>query len=130
MSETRKIAAILVSDVVGYSRLAGADEDRILSRLRTLRRHLIVPLLSLRPGPDTLKEHRRADPGLLASSRRSRAGETCNAQGAARAEKAFGAVAVRCSARRVACPDRRRHMVVPECEPACCGRFESAGRGR
>ena len=27
MSETRKIAAILVSDVVGYSRLAGADAD-------------------------------------------------------------------------------------------------------
>jgi hypothetical protein len=26
MSETRKIAAILVHDVVGYSRLAGADE--------------------------------------------------------------------------------------------------------
>jgi hypothetical protein len=26
MSETRKLAAILVSDVVGYSRLAGADE--------------------------------------------------------------------------------------------------------
>ena len=36
MSETRKIAAILVSDVVGYSRLAGADEDRILARLRGL----------------------------------------------------------------------------------------------
>jgi hypothetical protein len=31
MSETRKLAAILVSDVVGYSRLAGADEDRILA---------------------------------------------------------------------------------------------------
>jgi class 3 adenylate cyclase len=29
----RKIAAILVSDVVGYSRLAGADEDRALARL-------------------------------------------------------------------------------------------------
>ena len=28
--ETRKLAAILVADVVGYSRLAGADEDRIL----------------------------------------------------------------------------------------------------
>jgi class 3 adenylate cyclase len=27
MGETRKIAAILVADVVGYSRLAGADED-------------------------------------------------------------------------------------------------------
>jgi hypothetical protein len=25
MSETRKLAAILVADVVGYSRLAGAD---------------------------------------------------------------------------------------------------------
>jgi adenylate cyclase len=29
MSETRKLAAILVADVVGYSRLAGVDEDRI-----------------------------------------------------------------------------------------------------
>ena len=37
MSETRKIAAILVSDVVGYSRLAGADEDRTLAGLRALR---------------------------------------------------------------------------------------------
>jgi class 3 adenylate cyclase len=27
MAETRKIAAILVADVVGYSRLAGADEE-------------------------------------------------------------------------------------------------------
>jgi adenylate cyclase len=30
MNETRKLAAILVVDVVGYSRLAGADEDRTL----------------------------------------------------------------------------------------------------
>ena len=29
-----KIAAILVADIVGYSRLAAADEDRTLSRLR------------------------------------------------------------------------------------------------
>ncbi|MGH6798136.1 MAG: adenylate/guanylate cyclase domain-containing protein, partial [Roseiarcus sp.] len=36
MSETRKIAAILVSDVVGYSRLSGTDEDRTLSRLSDL----------------------------------------------------------------------------------------------
>jgi class 3 adenylate cyclase len=34
MSETRKLAAILVADIVGYSRLAGTDEDRILARLR------------------------------------------------------------------------------------------------
>jgi class 3 adenylate cyclase len=40
MSETRKIAAILVADIVGYSRLAGADEDRTLSRLRGLRSDL------------------------------------------------------------------------------------------
>jgi hypothetical protein len=40
VSEVRKIAAILVADVVGYSRLAGADEDRTLSRLRALRSDL------------------------------------------------------------------------------------------
>ena len=41
MTETRKLAAILVADVVGYSRLAGADEERTLSRLRGLRSDLI-----------------------------------------------------------------------------------------
>jgi class 3 adenylate cyclase len=41
--ETRKLAAILVSDVVGYSRLAGSDEDRTLARLRALRSDLIDP---------------------------------------------------------------------------------------
>jgi adenylate cyclase len=50
MSETRKLAAILVSDVAGYSRLAGADEDRTLARLRTLRSDLIDPLISVHRG--------------------------------------------------------------------------------
>src|SRR5271157_393375 len=50
MSETRKLAAIFVSDVVGYSRLAGADEDRILARLRTLRSDLIDPTISVHHG--------------------------------------------------------------------------------
>jgi hypothetical protein len=36
MIENRKLAAILVADVVGYSRLAGADEERTLARLRGL----------------------------------------------------------------------------------------------
>jgi class 3 adenylate cyclase len=45
MTETRKIAAILVADIVGYSRLAGADEDRTLSRLRGLRSDLIDPAI-------------------------------------------------------------------------------------
>jgi hypothetical protein len=31
VSEVREIAAILVADVVGYSRLAGADKDRTLA---------------------------------------------------------------------------------------------------
>jgi adenylate cyclase len=50
MSETRKIAAILVADVVGYSRLAGADEDRTLSRLRGLRSDLIDPPIAVHHG--------------------------------------------------------------------------------
>ncbi|HEY1885686.1 MAG TPA: adenylate/guanylate cyclase domain-containing protein, partial [Roseiarcus sp.] len=50
MSETRKIAAILCSDVVGYSRLARADEDRILARLRALRSDLIDPTIAVHHG--------------------------------------------------------------------------------
>ena len=33
----RKLAAILAADVAGYSRLAGADAERTLARLRALR---------------------------------------------------------------------------------------------
>ena len=47
VGETRKLAAILVSDVVGYSRLTGADEDRILARLRALRSDLIDPTIAV-----------------------------------------------------------------------------------
>jgi adenylate cyclase len=50
VAESRKLAAILVSDVVGYSRLAGADEDRILARLRTLRSDLIDPTIAVHHG--------------------------------------------------------------------------------
>jgi hypothetical protein len=50
MTETRKLAAILVSDIVGYSRLAGTDEDRILARLRTLRSDLIDPTRAVHHG--------------------------------------------------------------------------------
>ena len=47
MVETRKLAAILAADVVGYSRLAGADEDRILARMRALRSDLIDPTVAV-----------------------------------------------------------------------------------
>src|ERR1700732_3188912 len=50
MSETRKIAAILVADAVGYSRLAGADEDRTLSRLRGRRRDRTDPAIAAHHG--------------------------------------------------------------------------------
>jgi TolB-like protein/class 3 adenylate cyclase len=50
MGEMRKIAAILVADVVGYSRLAGTDEDRTLSRLRGLRSDLIDPAIDVHHG--------------------------------------------------------------------------------
>ena len=50
MVETRKLAAILAADVVGYSRLAGADEDRTLARLRALRSDLIDPTIAVHHG--------------------------------------------------------------------------------
>jgi TolB-like protein/class 3 adenylate cyclase len=50
VGETRKLAAILVADVVGYSRLAGTDEERTLARLRALRSDLIDPTIALHHG--------------------------------------------------------------------------------
>jgi hypothetical protein len=50
MTETRKLAAILAADVVGFSRLAGADEDRTLARLRALRSDLIDPTIAVHDG--------------------------------------------------------------------------------
>ena len=51
MTETRKLAAILAADVVGVSsRLAGADEDRTLARLRALRSDLIDPTVAVHTG--------------------------------------------------------------------------------
>ena len=50
MTSARKLAAILVADVVGYSRLAGADEERTLARLRGLRSDLIDPAIDAHHG--------------------------------------------------------------------------------
>ncbi len=50
MTEGRKVAAILVADIVGYSRLTGADEERTLARLRTLRSDLIDPAIAVHHG--------------------------------------------------------------------------------
>jgi adenylate cyclase len=50
MAETRKLAAILAADVVGYSKLAGSDEERTLARLRALRSDLIDPTIAVHHG--------------------------------------------------------------------------------
>ena len=50
MADSRKLAANLVADVVGYRLLARADEDRILARLRTLRSDLIDPTIAVHHG--------------------------------------------------------------------------------
>src|SRR5215472_11126539 len=39
----RRLAAILATDVVGYSRLMGADEEGTLGRLKAIRRELADP---------------------------------------------------------------------------------------
>ena len=62
MGETRKLAAILVADVVGYSRLASTDEDRTLSRLRKLRSGLIDSAIAIRGG----RVVKRTGDGLIA----------------------------------------------------------------
>ena len=61
MTETRKLAAILAADVVGYSRLAGMDEDRTLARLRALRSDLIDPTVAVHNG----RVVKRTDDGRL-----------------------------------------------------------------
>jgi len=50
MTESRKLAVILAADVVGFSRLTEADEDRTLARLRALRSDLIDPTIAVHKG--------------------------------------------------------------------------------
>jgi adenylate cyclase len=47
MAETRKLVAILAADIAGYSKLAGADEERTLARMRALRSDLFDPTIRL-----------------------------------------------------------------------------------
>jgi len=49
MNQTRRLAAILAADVVGYSRLIGGDEEGTLDQLRSIRAEVIDP---------TIAEHR------------------------------------------------------------------------
>ncbi|HWL66767.1 MAG TPA: adenylate/guanylate cyclase domain-containing protein, partial [Geminicoccus sp.] len=42
----RRLAAILATDVVGYSRLMEQDEDRTLAKLKAHRREFVEPLIA------------------------------------------------------------------------------------
>ncbi len=50
VTEARKIAAILVADIVGYSRLMGAEEEATLERLRALRNDVFSPAIEAHGG--------------------------------------------------------------------------------
>ena len=83
MDEARKLAAILVSDVVGYSRLAAADEERTLSRLRGLRGDLIDPAIAAhrgrivkRTGDGSIIEFRSRRRGAVRDRSSKRGGRT------------------------------------------------------
>jgi adenylate cyclase len=50
MAEVRKLAAILVADVVGHARLARADEEGTLTNLRALWSDVLDPAIAARRG--------------------------------------------------------------------------------
>jgi adenylate cyclase len=64
MGETRKIAAILAADVVGFTRMASADEDSTLARLRALRADVIDPIIASQNGKG-IQAHRRRVAGRI-----------------------------------------------------------------
>ena len=49
-SPRRKLSAIMLADVVGYSRLMGADEAGTLQRLTELRQQVLEPLIAEQHG--------------------------------------------------------------------------------
>jgi class 3 adenylate cyclase len=85
VSQTRRLAAILAADVVGYSRLMGADEEGTLERLKALRRELVDPKIAEHHG----RIVKTTGDGLLGGiCQRRRRGALCGrgAAGDARAE--------------------------------------------
>jgi len=65
MAGTRKVAAILAADVVGFSRLTGADEDGTLARLRASRSEHVDPTVTAHHG----RVFKRTGDGLLVEFR-------------------------------------------------------------
>ncbi len=59
----RRLAAILAADVVGYTRLMGADETGTLRRLTELREQVLEPLIAEHHGRLWRGGYRRRDQG-------------------------------------------------------------------
>ena len=65
MTENRKPPAILAADVSGYSKLAGADEERTFARPHALLSDLIDPTIALHYG----RVFKRTGDGVLVEFR-------------------------------------------------------------
>ena len=63
----RRLAAIFAADVVGYSRLVGADEEGTIERFNEHRRQLIDPKIAEHQGR-IVKTHRRRSSGRVRKS--------------------------------------------------------------
>ena len=50
MTEQRRLAAILVADVAGYSRLMGRDESGTLAALKAVRQEVVDPAIAMHGG--------------------------------------------------------------------------------
>ena len=61
MPPNRRLAAVLMADVAGYSRMIGADEERTLERLQSIREQVLDPTLAASQG----RVVRTAGDGLL-----------------------------------------------------------------
>ena len=80
MTEQRRLAAILVADVVGYSKLVGSDEAGTLARSQTLRTNVIEPAISQARGP-AVQGSRRRLPGRVRQCRAGGGGGAGNPAG-------------------------------------------------
>lgn len=60
---TRRLAAILAADVVGFSTLMGKDEEGTLARIKSLRRDVIEPAVHQPRSPRELPRSWNAERG-------------------------------------------------------------------
>jgi len=54
MTEQRRLAAILVADMVRYSKFIGSDQAGTLEHLRSLRTEIVEPQLAAEPNQEAI----------------------------------------------------------------------------